>query len=190
MKKLILSIMCLFIVATVCSCSNKSVVVNNKHEEKNTSLSNKSASVSSKDEGSINTVTNDVSFNIKDSKSNPLSDVKVVIINMNGDVIDVVTSDKNGHAIKKLTVPIDKRYYWIDPNEIGPRGTVTAIAFKEGYREQVLLEVPVSPAGSLQELYLNPIVAGERNEPDVQPGSSHHLEIISLVEKYSKYFKK
>lgn len=78
----------------------------------------------------------------------------------------------------------------VDPNEIEPRGTVTAIAFKEGYREQVLLEVPVNPAGSLQELYLNPIVAGERNEPDVQPGSSHHLEILSLVEKYSKYFKK
>ncbi|EGW41087.1 hypothetical protein DOT_0974 [Desulfosporosinus sp. OT] len=31
---------------------------------------------------------------------------------------------------------------------------------------------------------MDPIVSGERNEPDVQLGSNHHLEIISLVEKY------
>ena len=172
MKKLILSIIFLFIAVTVCFCSNKSAVVNSKNEE------------------NITTITNDVSFNVMDSQSKPLSDVNIVIINMNGDVIDVETSDKSGLVIKKLTVPIDKRYYWADPDKIEPRGTVTAIAFKEGYREQVLLEVPVSPAGSSQEIYLNPIIPGERNEPDVQPGSSHHLEIISLVDKYSKYFKK
>lgn len=109
---------------------------------------------------------------------------------MNGDVIDVETSDKNGWAQKKLTVQIDKRYYWIDPNQVEPRGTVTVIAFKEGYREQVLFEVPVSPSGSFQEIYLTPVIPGQRNESDVQLGSSHHLEIISLVDKYSKYLKK
>jgi hypothetical protein len=172
MRKLILSMMCLFIVAAACSCSNKSAIVNCKNKE------------------NIDSVTNEVSFNVMDSQSKPLSDVRILIINMNGDVIGTESSDKNGRVIKKLTVPIDKRYYWADPDKIEPRGTVTAIAFKEGYREQVLLEVPVSPSASPQEIYLKPIVSGERNEPDVQSGYSHHIEIMSLVNKYSKYLKK
>lgn len=171
MKKLLLIVMCLFMVITISSCSDKSAVASGKNGENS------------------NTVTYDVSFNIMDSQSNPLSDVKIVIISMNGDVLGEAASDKNGYAIKKLTVPIDKRYYWTDPNKMEPRGTVTAIVSKEGYREQVLFEVPVSPAGSSQEIHLNPIVAEERNEPDVQLGSSHHLEILSLVDKYSEYLK-
>jgi hypothetical protein len=34
---------------------------------------------------------------------------------------------------------------------------------------------------------MEPIVLGERNEPYVQLGSNHHLEILALVGKYAKY---
>lgn len=88
---------------------------------------------------------------VMDPKSAPLSDVRIVIINMNGDVIDVETTNKDGQANKTLTVPIDKRYYITEGDNLGPRGTVTAIAYKEGYREQVLLEVPVSAAASCRK---------------------------------------
>jgi hypothetical protein len=60
-----------------------------------------------------------------------------------------------------------------------------AIAFKEGYRQTVLFEVPISEATPAQPFLMEPIVAGERNEPDVQLGNNHHLEIFSLVEKYA-----
>jgi len=33
---------------------------------------------------------------------------------------------------------------------------------------------------------MNPIIEGQRNEPNVFLGNSHHLEIISLVNKYGK----
>ncbi|SPF45380.1 conserved hypothetical protein [Candidatus Desulfosporosinus infrequens] len=37
---------------------------------------------------------------------------------------------------------------------------------------------------------MNAIIPGERNEPDVQLGNNHHLEILSLVDKYAQYLKK
>ena len=151
--------------------------------------SNRIISANSKSESNVTSVTYNVSFNVMDSKFKPLENVKIVILNMDGDVVAVAATDKKGHVEKRLTVPIDKRYAFSDSTGIGPRGTVTAIAFKEGYREQVLFEVPVSAGGSFQETHLNPVVTGERNEPDVQVGSSHHLEIYALVDKYSKYAK-
>lgn len=181
MKKVALNIMCSFMIITLCSCSNNSAAVSSK------SIKNVVATAGK--DTTANNVTYAVSFMVLDPKSAPLSDVMIALINMNGDVIDVETTNKDGQANKTLTVPIDKRYYITDGDSLGPRGTVTAIAYKKGYREQVLLEVPVSAADSLQEIILNPEAAGERNEPDVQAGSSHHLEILSLTEKYSKYFR-
>ncbi|AFM41060.1 hypothetical protein Desaci_2089 [Desulfosporosinus acidiphilus SJ4] len=137
-----------------------------------------------------NTITAKVSFNVMDSKLQPIQGVKIMIINGEGEVIDSITSDDKGKAEKKLTVPIDKRYFWADPNDLGTRGTVTAIAFKEGYRETVLFEVPVSEGDTVQPFYMSPIIPGERNEPDVQLGNNHHLEILSLVDKYAQYLKK
>jgi len=101
------------------------------------------------------------------SKLQPIAGVKILIINGDGEVIDAISCDENGKAQKKLIVPIDKRYYWVDPNDLGTRGTVTVIAFKEGYRETVLFEVPVSAGSAGQPFYMNPIIPVERNEPDV-----------------------
>lgn len=61
--------------------------------------------------------------------------------------------------------------------------------FKEGYCEQVVFEVSVSSAEVGTSVYLNPVAADKRNEPVVQLGNNHHLEIISLVEKYKQCLK-
>ena len=88
-----------------------------------------------------------------------------------------------------ITVPIDNKYLGKSTSTLKPRGTVTAIAFKEGYRQTVLFEVPISEASAAQPFYMEAMVPGERNEPEVQLGNNHHLEIISLVDKYAAYLK-
>mgnify|MGYP006877967303 FL=1 len=78
---------------------------------------------------------------------------------------------------QELTVPADPRYPMA-------RGTVTVIAYKEGYRDLVMPETPVSEGSAAQPLHLVPVVPDERNEPIVQLGNNHRLEIISMVDKY------
>ncbi|HWQ43758.1 MAG TPA: hypothetical protein VN456_17235 [Desulfosporosinus sp.] len=114
--------------------------------------------------------------------ASPLPGVSILIIGQDGKVIDKLVTNEQGNAHKDITVPMDHKYLNESPGALPPRGTVTAIAFKEGYRQKVLFEVPID--GTAQPFPMEPIVAGERNEPDVQLGSNHHLEIISLVEKY------
>ena len=53
-----------------------------------------------------------------------------------------------------------------------------------GYRDLVLLETPVSEGSAAQPFYMEPAFPDERNEPIVQPGNNHRLEIISIVDKY------
>lgn len=177
-KNSIPAILIFGLIMLIAGCTKENKVLNDKQT---TSVSNIKAS---------NTATANVSFTAMDSKLQPIQGVKILIINGDGEVIDSITSDENGKAEKKLSVPIDKKYFWADPNDLGTRGTVTVIAFKEGYRETVLFEAPVSPASAGQPLYMNAIIPGERNEPDVQLGNNHHLEILSLVDKYAQYLKK
>lgn len=172
MKKIVIKVVSLFLITVSCFyCSRIIFATSTKHTKAN------------------NTVTFNIPFKVMTSTT-PLSGAKVIIIDINGNVIGTATTDKDGYVLKKLTVPIDKRYYWLDPNKIEPRGTVTAIAVKKGYHKSVLFEVPVSAAGSTQLINLYPDTAGERNEADVQYGNTHHLEVASLVDKYSKYYNK
>lgn len=119
------------------------------------------------------------------NNSSPLPGVAILLIGTDGKVIDKLVTNKQGEAQKDIAVFIDHKYLDEHPGAPKPRGTVTAIAFKEGYRQAVLFEVPVSEASAAQPFSMEPIVDGERNEPDVQLGNNHHLEIISLVEKYA-----
>lgn len=183
MKKVVYIIMTSLLMFTLISCSYE-----NKKQIKQNDISNNKAAVN--EISGKNTVTADVIFRAMDSNSKPLPGVKMLIINGNGEVIDTETSDNNGEAEKKLTVSIDKRYECTGQNKMEPRGTVTVIAFKEGYCKTVLFEVPVSPASAAQPFYMTPEVAGQRNEPVVQLGNNHHLEILSLVDKYSQYLNK
>lgn len=135
------------------------------------------------------TVTNSIDFRAFTHKSlppgepaAPLPGVSILLIGTDGKVIDRLTTNEQGDAQKDITIPIDHKYLIESPGALPPRGTVTAIAFKEGYRQTVLFEVPVD--SSAQPFVMEPIVSGERNEPDVQLGNNHHLEILSLVQKY------
>lgn len=169
-------ILSLIIMLAGCSKENKALDANQPTSSNNIKASN--------------TVTANVSFTVMGPKLKPIQGVKIPIINRDGEVIGSITSDEKGKAEKKLTVLIDKRYFWADPNDLGARGTVTVIAFKDGYRQTVLFEVPVSEGDTIQPFYMKPIIPGERNEPDVQLGNNHHLEILSLVDKYAQYLKK
>lgn len=119
-----------------------------------------------------------LSFAVTDENSRPLADAKIVIVNEYGDVIGTLTSDKDGHAEKKLTVPLDKRYFWGCPG-FRFRGTVTAIAFKKGYCDTVLFEVPVSENSEGQPLHMKEKNEGSSNKP-----------ITELADNYSdaRYF--
>ena len=116
----------------------------------------------------------------------PISGVAILVIGTEGEVIEKLITNGQGEAKKSITIPIDKQFLIGDMN---PRGTVTVIAFKEGYRETVLFEVSISNAGTAQPVNMYPIVPGGRNEPNVELGNNHHLEILSLVDKYTKYIK-
>lgn len=167
MKKIAFIIMSLFILSILTSCAC-SITNNNK-------------------------VTIEVSLiAINKNTKQHIEGVKMVVIdNVNGKVIDVVTSDKNGKVEKAFTTSIDKKYLWADPNKRGhnPRGTVTIIAFKKGFNESVIFEVPVSKCSAGQPFYMEPIVPLSRNGPNVQLGNNHQLEVMSMVEKYTKYIK-
>ncbi len=120
-------------------------------------------------------------------KQQPLSGVSIVVIDQDGVVIGQLVTKENGEAQQKLTVSEDRKYEGLSKDYLEPRGTVTAIAFKEGYKETVLVEVGINSSDSVQPFYMEPIVPGERNEPIYELGNTHHLEILSLVEKYRKY---
>lgn len=134
------------------------------------------------------TVTANIDFRVSadnsviSKPSSPLPDVSILLIGTDGRIIDKLVTNEQGEVQKDITVLIDLRYLDESPGALPPRGTITAIAFKEGYRQKVLYEVPID--GTAQPFLMEPVVEGERNEPDVQLGNNHHLEIISLVKKY------
>ena len=135
------------------------------------------------------TVTYNIDFRVSANNSStsnpapPLPGVSILLIGSDGKIIDKLVTNEQGKVQKDITVPVDHKYPDKPSNSSPPRGTVTAIAFKEGYRPKVLFEVPIS-VSSTEPFLMEPIVAGERNEPDAQLGNNHHLEIVSLVEKY------
>ncbi len=118
-----------------------------------------------------------------------LKDAQIMVIGRNGEVVGVFKTDNKGEVEKELSVEVDKKYGPNLEDSLGPRGTVTVIARKEGYRDTVQFEVPVSKGSAAQPIAMEPIVEGERNEPMVELGNNHHLEILSLVDRYAKYFK-
>jgi len=133
-------------------------------------------------------VNNNIDFVAFDRNSGEkLQNVKLIVINNDGKIIDILATDKNGKAEKKISAPIDRRYFVPNSYESVKRGTVTVVAYKDGYCETVLFEVPVSINDTYQPFSMDPVVSGQRNEPVVQIGTNHHLEIASLVEKYRQY---
>lgn len=66
------------------------------------------------------------------------------------------------------------------------RGSVTEIAYKDGYRSVVVFEVPIKEY-VVHPFRMLPKLTGEWNEPVGILGNVHHLEINALVDKYSNY---
>lgn len=118
----------------------------------------------------------------------PISGVTILVVGTEGEVIEKLVTNGQGEVQKSITIPIDKQFL-VEDTILPPRGTVTVIAFKEGYRETVLFETGISDGNSTQPVSMYPIVPGERNEPNVELGNNHHLEILSLVDKYAKFSK-
>lgn len=124
------------------------------------------------------TVTANVIFRASSAvEEQPLSDVDIVIVDHYGKVIDTLVTNDKGEVDKDLIVQVDPKYEM-------KRGTVTVIASKKGYRDAVILETPVSEGSAAQPFHMEPILPDERNEPTVELGNNHRLEIISLVDKY------
>ncbi|KNY25854.1 hypothetical protein [Pseudobacteroides cellulosolvens] len=119
---------------------------------------------------------------------NPIGNVRIVMIKDDGEVIGVAVSNEKGIVHKEITVPLDKRYLNLEFESTEDiRGTITLIAYKEGYRETILYNAGVSIGSSFQPIYMKTIVPGWRNEPEEQIGNNHHIETCILAEKYSKY---
>jgi hypothetical protein len=110
--------------------------------------------------------------------------VRLKIINSDGMAIGTVITDKIGQAKTTISVSLDKKYFYQSNQYSIEKGTVAVIAYKEGYRETVLFEVPVTPNENFQVIPMYSIVSGQRNEPFVKLADIHHLSILDLVEKY------
>jgi hypothetical protein len=126
-----------------------------------------------------------IHFNVvnPDSKQE-IEGVRLIVVSSDGVAIDTVVTDKSGQAKTTISVALDKKYFNKSNYYPIEKGTVTVIAYKEGYRETVLFEVPVSPNENYQLIPMYSIVPGQRNEPFVQLADIHHLTILELVEKY------
>lgn len=160
-----MSVIILCILVLVITCSFKQTYLSNNIESKIVSVN--------------------MRFIVVDEHENRLKDSKVVILGNDGNILNTIFTNTNGEADIKISVPEDPRYSDNVANGLSPRGTVTAIAFKNGFRQTVLFEVGVSEDSILQYIYMKPLIAGTRNEPITQLGQTHHLEIYSLVKKYA-----
>lgn len=126
-------------------------------------------------------VTCEIGLITTDMQEKPLADTKIVIVGSDGSLLKTCFTDKNGRCFTNVSVQADPRYSYNEKSELEPRGTVTVIAFKKGYRQVVLFET----GSSFQNLYMNPLVKGQRNEPEVRLANIHHLETSALVQKYA-----
>ncbi|MHB1127066.1 MAG: hypothetical protein ACYC2T_08935 [Bacillota bacterium] len=120
------------------------------------------------------------------AKQQSLPGVSIVVIGVDGKVIDVLNTDEKGEAQKQVTISPDPKFSTLEKAKLEPRGSVTIIAYKSGYRDLVLLEVPASKNGLVQTFTMEKLVQNERNEPVVELGNNHRLEIITLVNEYRR----
>lgn len=135
-------------------------------------------------------VEKEILFMTTNVENQVIEGVTLMILGYDGNVIDTIMTDKRGEIKKVIKVDQDKRYPNAENKGYSSRGTVTVIAFKDGYKESVLFEVAVSDGTTVQNIIMDPLINGERNEPKVLLGYNHHLEVLSLVDKYAKIIGK
>ncbi len=129
----------------------------------------------------------DLRFITVNEQGDPITDSKVVIIGLDGEILTTTTTDKNGESSVNIETNTDPKYSENSKNGIPPRGIVTLLSFKDGYRQTVVFEVGISDSDGLHYIVMEPIIKGaRRNEPVTQLAQNHHLETASLVHKYEK----
>jgi hypothetical protein len=133
-----------------------------------------------------NSVEMEIKVFVKSINNEAIEGVELVLIGYDGEIIDILKTDSKGEVIENISIELDSRYSNTVDEALAARGTLTIVAFKEGYRETVLFEAGISKGSYFQSIIMNPIVEGERNEPDLYLGNSHHLEVISFVNKYAR----
>ncbi len=181
-SKIIGIILVLILISGCSSASSEDIKDKTNSEVKTENLS------TIKVEGSK--VEKEILFRTTNSKDQGIEGVTLMILGYDGNVIDTIITDKRGEIRKVIKVDRDKRYPNTENEGYSSRGTVTVIAFKDGYKETVLFEAAISDGTIVQNIIMEPLINGQRNEPMVSLGYNHHLEIVSLVDKYAKIIGK
>jgi hypothetical protein len=132
----------------------------------------------------------EILFKTTDIENQAIEGVTLIVLGYDGNIIDTIITDKNGEIKKVIKVDRDKRYPNTGDEGYSSRGTVTVIAFKDGYKESILFEAAISDGTTVQNIIMEPLIDGQRNEPVVSLGYNHHLEVLSLVDKYAKIIGK
>ncbi|MGI6777714.1 MAG: hypothetical protein ACOX7R_06715 [Acetivibrionales bacterium] len=133
-------------------------------------------------------ITAKMSFLTQDYNEKPISRVKLVVVGSDGQVIDILTTDEYGLAETELTVAVDRKYFSpLAESSGGLRGTVTVIAYKEGYCTTIIFEVGVSLRNPFQPVYMKNRIPGAINEPFQQLGNNYCHDINNITTKYFKF---
>ncbi|MFM1653893.1 hypothetical protein ACI7RC_17565 [Brevibacillus sp. B_LB10_24] len=125
------------------------------------------------------TVTSTVEFRVL-GPGVMVPNTRILIVDNKGHLISSGLTDKNGIWKVLLTVDIDPRFSMVEK-----MGTVTAISIANGYKEDIIFDVPVRK-DAVQIVSLSPLVKNTRNEPTYSLGMLHRLTVFPLIDIYAK----
>ena len=133
--------------------------------------------------GSINFIT---CLEDKIECNSRIGDTTLAIIDHYGKIITSAKTNENGEVKVKITTPQDPRFNIIKGQV--QRGSINVAAFKKGYRETVIFEIPIMPDLETTEILpLLLMIPNQRNEPlGVINREFHRLDIIALVDAIAK----
>ncbi len=121
-----------------------------------------------------------IEFRVGSIKSTVVSGARIVVINHDGKV--VTTGLTNSSGIWTAAVP----FFQVQWNEkFSTKGIVTAIAFANGYNEQVVFVVPITEH-TVQPIVMQPVMPNARNQPYASLGLIYHQELQQFVSRYAQ----
>jgi hypothetical protein len=124
------------------------------------------------------TITATVQFRVVSAADfSALRGARVIVVGSDGRMLRTGLTDARGQWSVPLTVPLDPRF--------GDIGIVTAVCVANGHNENVVFEVPVKQ-GTVQPVTLYPVRPRLRNEASASLGQLHHLDVISIVDRYAQ----
>lgn len=112
----------------------------------------------------------------------PVADARLLVVGPDGRLLTSGLTAADGKWLITLTVRRDPRFLVPD---VAHLGTVTAIAFADGFIERLYFDVPVRQ-GAVQVINLKPIQPHQRNEPGYELGMLHRLNVLPLIDHYAE----